>query len=214
MTSAAMSRVCSGHRGAAIEIAAQEGDEQSLKRGDPQRRKQTAGKHRHDVGPEDAEEVLAAIDAGPEQDAEEVDVEQEDGEEQGKRGSLGGEDGEQPQGLRGEDLVIAAVGKERVPLEDHDEAHHDHGERDENVTDRDQAPAEQGQGAEEEHEERAGRGQDAEGLDDAGLGFALGRKRFLVEESPEEVSHQRAEDIENSRLPAVFHVNLDTALGN
>ena len=115
--------------------------------------------------------------------------------------------------LRGQYLVIAAVREERIPFEDHEESHHRHGEGYEHIAHRDQAPAGQRERAEHKHEEGAGDGQDAEGLDHPGFGLPLRRERLRIEETAEEMAHQRAEDSGCSRSVLRFHKDLDTAAG-
>ena len=183
-----------------------------MQRGGGEGGEQAAGQDSGDVGPKDAEEVLAAIHAGPHQHAEEIDVHQEYAQEDGERGGFGQEEGGEAHGLRGQYLVIAAVGKERVPFEDHEEAHHGHGERNEHVADGDEVPSGEGERAEQEHEEGAGGGQDAEGLNDSGFGLSLRRERLGIEEAAEEVAHQGAEDAGCSRTHAPVPYNLDTGV--
>ena len=160
----------------AVEPAAQAGNQDAVQRGGREGGEQAAGQHSGDVSPKDAEKVLTAIHAGPHEHAEEIYVQQEYPQKDGEGGGFGQEEGGEAHGMRGQHLVVAAVGKERVPFEDHQEAHHGHGERNEHIADRDEVPAGEGKRAEQKHEESAGDGQNAEGLSDSGLGISLGRE--------------------------------------
>ena len=119
---------------------------------------------------------------------------------------LGEEERGEADGLGDEDLVIAAVGEQGVPFEDHEESHDGHGERDEHVAYRDQAPPGEGQRPEEEDEEGAGGGEDAKSLNDSRFGLSLRGEGFRVEKAVEEVAHQRGEGAGRSRDLLPLHV--------
>ena len=144
-----------------------------MQRGGGQGDEETAYGNGSEVRAENVEGIRAAIHPGPHQNAEEIDVHQEYAEENGERRSFGEEERREAQGLRRQHLVVAAVGEERVPFEDHEETHHRHGERNEHVADGHQVPSRQSERAEQKHEEAAGNGQDAEGLHDSGFRLTL-----------------------------------------
>src|ERR1039457_6659180 len=108
------------------------------------------------------------------------------------------EDGAAAERQRGEDQVILAVRKQRVPLEHHDEAHHHHGEHDKEVVVAEQHPVVGERmveaGALRNHVERhhhAGGRHQSEGLHDVGAHVAMLRDELVIEEAPEEMAYQQ-----------------------
>ena len=163
-----------------------------MHRGHRERGKEAAQYHDGQVRGHDTQHAFAVVDAGPEEGGEKVDVEQEQSQKEGECHPFGQKKTEEADGQRREDLVIAAVGKERFPFEHHEKTHHDHGERNEQAADADQVPLPKTEGLQQDGDKGSGYGEEAQRLDDVGGGVALRREGLLFEKSCEKVPDQVA----------------------
>ena len=143
-----------------------------------------------------AEDVLTVIDSRPHEGRKEVDVQEEDAQEEGESQGLGEEQSPEADRQRGEDLIIAAVGEQGVPLEHDQEAHHDHRKGNEEAADHGQVPPVKGEGLEEDDDEGTRDGQKTECLSKIGFRFSLRRKRFFIQKPFKEMPDQQAHSLD------------------
>ena len=134
----------------------------------------------------------ASADGGKQDSGEDVGGDEEHSEKCEQSAAFGVEELASLEGQGEEDEEVGAVGEEHIPLEGGDRAHGDEGEEDKEVAvGLDEAQCVRGNswigGQQPEGEHERGHGDEGEGTDDGGLGFAIDGKGVVVEEAAEEV---------------------------
>lgn len=196
-------------REAAKQALAENCQKDSLHGEDERRGEKARRKDRKDVAAEQARKVRRIEGCGQHKRREHIGVEQEAHDEDGNGGYARDEEPAIGNGQRGEHEYVEQIGKEEVPLEHSDDAHGhkriDHEE--EVVVDLEPIgrrigvewtagrPADEGvvDRPEIERDHEAGNAGGHSDQDEASLGVAVGRIRFVVEEALQKMSYQQRE---------------------